>query len=63
MNARNQETDHESDGIGEENLPQVQDRAPQAGGSRHLLRPAPQAAAGLKRPRGKKLDKALSRQV
>ena len=38
---------HESNGFSEEDLPQVQDRAAQGRGARHLRRPAPQAAPGL----------------
>ena len=38
---------HESAGIGEENLPQLQDRPPQAGGAGDLQESAPQAAPGL----------------
>jgi hypothetical protein len=39
--------DNESTGIGEENLPQLQDRAQEAGGEGDLHEPAPQAAPGL----------------
>jgi hypothetical protein len=37
----------ESTGIGKENLPQLQDHPPQAGGAGHLQGPAAQAAAGV----------------
>ena len=56
------ENDYESDGFGEEDLQQVQDRASQARRAGHLQRPAPQAAAGLIRAR-KMLDNALNRLI
>jgi translation initiation factor IF-1 len=41
------EREHESAGLGEEDLPQLQDRAAQRGGARDLQGPAPQATAGI----------------
>jgi hypothetical protein len=38
---------NESTGISKEDLPQLQDRYPQARGSRHLLGTAAQATSGL----------------
>jgi hypothetical protein len=53
---------HESDGIGEENLPQMQDHPPQGRGAGHLPEPAAQAAAGMN-PGAERLDKSLSGQL
>jgi hypothetical protein len=41
------ERGHESDGIGEENVPQLQDRAAQGRGARDLQGSAAQAAPGV----------------
>jgi hypothetical protein len=38
---------HESNGIGEENVPQLQDRSQEAGGTRDLQGSAAQAAPGI----------------
>jgi hypothetical protein len=41
------ESENESAGLGEEDLPQLKDRAAQRGGARHLQGPAPQAETGV----------------
>jgi hypothetical protein len=54
---------HASTGISQEDLPEMQDRAPQGRGSGDLRRSAPQAASGLMRKHGARLGFWLMRDI